>query len=152
HVSAIDGGSKFVRARAYLSGNLSPNKRAVLQFDTLLLGEGVEMPIDTIVKGGFANVRRIVAGGTRPNVPADGDSEAKQTLAQRGKNELRRKTSEAVDSAKQKVHDTLASLKSLREPGQLTRLRDAAVQQLPYHPQYLARGTVYDAELSTPIS
>jgi hypothetical protein len=57
-----------------------------------------------------------------------------------------------VEGAKQKFHDTVAEIKSLRAPGQLTRLRDAAVQQLPYHPQYLAKGTVYDAELSTPIS
>ena len=34
----------------------------------------------------------------------------------------------------------------------MSRLKDAAVQQLPYHPQYLAKGTVYDAELSSPIS
>src|SRR5689334_1014164 len=82
HVSAIDSGSKFVRARAYMSGNLSPTRRAVLQFDTLLLGAGVEMPIDTIVKGGFANVRRSVAGGNKP-APSDGDAGAKQTLASR---------------------------------------------------------------------
>jgi hypothetical protein len=41
HVSAIDSRSKL-SARAYLSGNLSPNKHAVLQFDTLLLDEDVE--------------------------------------------------------------------------------------------------------------
>src|SRR6202051_4405644 len=34
----------------------------------------------------------------------------------------------------------------------MSRLKDAAVQQLPYHPQYLARGTVYEAELSSPLS
>src|SRR5438874_3475529 len=66
HVSAIDSGSTFVRARAYLSGNLSPNKHAVLQFDALLLDHGVEVPIDTIVTGGFPNVRRSVAGGSKP--------------------------------------------------------------------------------------
>jgi hypothetical protein len=53
---------------------------------------------------------------------------------------------------KQKTSDALASIKSLREPGQKGRLKDALVQQLPYHPQYLAKGTVYDAELSSPIS
>jgi hypothetical protein len=151
HVSAIDSGSTFVRARAYMSGNLSPNKHAVLTFDTLLLDDGVQVPIDTIVKGGFANVRRSVAGGNKP-APADRDADAKQTLAERGKSEVRQRTSEAVDGAKQKFHDTLASITSLREPGQLARLRDAAVQQLPYHPQYIAKGTVYDAELSMPIS
>jgi hypothetical protein len=65
---------------------------------------------------------------------------------------VRQRATEAVDGAKQKFHDTLASITSLREPGQLARLRDAAVQQLPYHPQYIAKGTVYDAELSTPVS
>src|SRR5471030_340937 len=30
HITQIDGGSKFVRARAYLSGNFSPPKHAVL--------------------------------------------------------------------------------------------------------------------------
>jgi hypothetical protein len=34
----------------------------------------------------------------------------------------------------------------------MSRLKDAAVQQLPYHPQYIAKGTVYDAELSAPVS
>lgn len=152
HVSAIDSGSKFVRARAYLSGNLSPNKHAVLQFDMLLLDEGVEMPIDTIVKGGFTHVRRSVAGGNKPSAPADADSDATHTLASRARSEVRQRTTEAVDGAKQKVRDTIPSIKSLREPGQWARLRDAAVQQLPYHPQYIAKGTVYDAELSTPIS
>ena len=34
----------------------------------------------------------------------------------------------------------------------MSRLKDAAIQQLPYHPQYLAKGTVYDAELTAPIA
>ena len=34
------------------------------------------------------------------------------------------------------MRDTFASIKSLKEPGQLNRLKDAAVQQLPYRPQY----------------
>lgn len=151
HVSAIDSGSTFVRARAYMNGNLSPNKHAVLTFDTLLLDGGVEMPIGTIVKGGFPNVRRSVAGGNKPARP-DGDVDARQTLAERGKSEVRQRTTAAVEGAKQKFHDTLATISSLREPGQLARLRDAAVQQLPYHPQYLAKGTVYDAELSSSLS
>src|SRR5882757_3484487 len=45
HVARIDSGSKIARARAYLAGNLSPTKHAVLQFDTLLLDDGGEMPI-----------------------------------------------------------------------------------------------------------
>jgi hypothetical protein len=59
---------------------------------------------------------------------------------------------DAVTETKQKATDTFGYIKSVREPGQMSRLKDAAVQQLPYHPQYLAKGTVYDAELAVPIS
>ena len=58
----------------------------------------------------------------------------------------------AIAGAKQKVSETVASIRSIREPGQMGRLKDAVVQQLPYHPQYLAKGTVYDAELAASIS
>jgi type IV secretory pathway VirB10-like protein len=158
HVSQIDSGSKFVRARAYLGGNFSPAKHAVLQFDTLLLDDGREMPIDTVVKGGIPNVTRKVAGGSKSTgrtgreQPASNDDPASPTLASRARSEIRQRTNDAISGAKQKVSDTFAKIKSLREPGQMNRLKDAAVQQLPYHPQYLAKGTVYDAELSSPIS
>jgi hypothetical protein len=156
HVAQIDSGSTFVRARAYLNGNLSPTKHAVLAFDTLLLDDGREVAIDTVVKGGIPNVTRRVAGGSSPTSRQtrsdQPDDKASPTLASRARGEIRQRTADAVSEAKQKVRDTFASIKSLREPGQLHRLKDAAVQQLPYHPQYLAKGTVYDAELSSPIS
>jgi len=155
HVLRIDNASKFVRARAYSSGNFSPAKHAVLQFDALLLDDGREMALDTIVTGGVPNVTRHVAGGAkaaRPEQAASSDDDANLTLASRASKEIRQRTNEAVSGAKQKMSDTLASIKSLRQPGQLHRLKDAAVQQLPYHPQYLANGTVYDAELASPIS
>ena len=69
HVSQIDSGSTFVRMRAYASGNFSPPKHAVLQFDTLLLDDGHEVPIETIVKGGIPNVTRQVAGGAKSKAP-----------------------------------------------------------------------------------
>ena len=156
HIVQIDGGSKFVRARSYLGGNFSPPKHAVLQFDTLLLDDGQAMPIDTVVKGGIPNVTRKVAGSSssrpRGEQTAANDDATAPTLATRARSEIRQRTVDAIAGAKQKVSDTVASIKSIREPGQMARLKDAAVQQLPYHPQYLAKGTVYDAELSSPIS
>ena len=53
HITGIDSGSALVRTRAYLAGNFSPPKHAMLQFDTLLLDDGREMSIDTVVKGAF---------------------------------------------------------------------------------------------------
>jgi len=156
HIVEIDGGSKFVRARAYLGGNFSPPKHAVLQFDTLILDDGHEMAMDTVVKGGISNVTRTIAGASsaaRPRTePPVNDDATPPTLATRARTEIRQRTTDAIAGAKQKVSDTVASIKSIREPGQIGRLKDAAVQQLPYHPQYLAKGTVYDAELSSPLS
>ena len=160
HVSKIDSGSKLVRARAYMSGNLSPTKHATLQFDTLVM-DGHEMPIDTVVKGGIPNVTRKFAGGSnaagRESSAADDDADP--TLKSRARSEITQRKNEAVagarqavSDAKQKVWDGFASIKSIRDPGQMSKLKDAAVQQLPYHPQYIAKGTVYDAELSTPVS
>jgi hypothetical protein len=157
HVARIEDGSMFVRARAYMGGNFSPPKRAVLQFDTLLLGDGGEVPIDTIVKGGVPNVTRKLAGAatathaSRPQVDSS-DVTANPTLASRTRDEIHHRAADAIAQTKQTFSDTLHSIKSVKEPGQLHRLKDAAVQQLPYHPQYLAKGTVYDAELTSPIS
>jgi hypothetical protein len=125
HVLRIDNASKFVRARAYSSGNFSPAKHAVLQFDALLLDDGREMALDTIVTGGVPNVTRHVAGGAkaaRPEQAASSDDDANLTLASRARTEIRQRTNEAVSGAKQKMSDALASIKSLRQPGQLHRL------------------------------
>lgn len=146
HIAHIDSGSKLVRARAYASGNFSPPRHAVLQFDTLLLDDGHDVPIETIVKGGIPRVERQTARG------ADTDETAKPSIASRAKSDVKQKAAEEISQVKQKAHEAFASIRSLHDPGSMQKLKDAAVQQLPYHPQYLAKGTVYDAELSTPLS
>lgn len=155
HVAQIDAGSAFVRFRAYAGGNLSPTKHAKLTFDTVVLDDGRELPIETVVSDGTANVKRSVAGGSKTGgreESTSNDAAVSPTMASRARSEIKQRTVDAIGEAKAKVQDGFASIKSLREPGQLHRLKDAAVQQLPYHPQYLAKGTVYDAELSSPLA
>jgi len=48
----------------------------------------------------------------------------------------------------QKIKD---AAKPLREPNKLQRLRQAAITSLPYHPEYLDQGTIFDANLLDPI-
>src|ERR1700732_1435769 len=45
---------------------------------------------------------------------------------------------------RQKMKD---AAKPLREPNKLQRLRQAAITSLPYHPEYLDQGTIFDATL-----
>src|SRR6202011_5680131 len=49
---------------------------------------------------------------------------------------------------RQKMKD---AAKPLREPNKLQRLRQAAITSLPYHPEYLDQGTIFDASLLDPI-
>jgi len=48
----------------------------------------------------------------------------------------------------QKMKD---AAKPLLEPNKLQRLRQAAITSLPYHPEYLDQGTIFDATLLDPI-
>ncbi len=49
---------------------------------------------------------------------------------------------------RQKLKD---AAKPLREPNKLQRLRQAAITSLPYHPEYLDQGTIFDATVLDPI-
>src|SRR3981081_4199580 len=49
---------------------------------------------------------------------------------------------------RQKLKD---AAKPMREPNKLQRLRQAAITSLPYHPEYLDQGTIFDASLLDPI-
>jgi hypothetical protein len=51
-------------------------------------------------------------------------------------------------SVHQKIKD---AARPLREPNKLQRLRQAAITSLPYHPEYLDQGTIFDANLLDPI-
>jgi hypothetical protein len=42
--------------------------------------------------------------------------------------------------------------KPLKEPNKLQRISEAAVKSLPYHPEYLDQGTIFDSALLDPIT
>jgi hypothetical protein len=50
---------------------------------------------------------------------------------------------------RQKVKGAMAPL---REPNKLQRLGEAVVTSLPYHPEYIDQGTVFDAALLAPVT
>jgi hypothetical protein len=150
HIARIDGGSRLVRARAYLGGDLSPPRHAILLFDTLVLDDGREMAMQTVVTGGVPNVERQFAGGSnaqRDAAETNGD-DANGSLASRAKTEVRQRAKDTVATAKQHASDALAAI---RQPGRMERAKDAMVARLPYHPQYLTKGLVYDVELTAPV-
>ena len=150
HIARLVKEAPAARARSYAGGDFSPPREVVLQFDSLLFDDGREMPINTVVTGGFPDVQRSTAKGAAQTPPADADQQGpdEHGVVARTGDRVRRGATDAMASAKQHATDTFAAIK---QPGRMSRLKDAVVARLPWHPQYLAKGQVYDVALVTPL-
>lgn len=126
-VTKLEKVSAGTRFRAILGGDFTPLRRAVLEFDTLVLDDCREIPIRTEVRS-----------ATKGLVLKVKDRPEKKGVAAR-----------AADEIAQPARQTLSAVKA---PGKMRRLKDAFVSRLPYHPQYLRAGTVYTAVLVSPLS
>jgi len=126
HVERFESVPGRARAGAIMGGDLTPLRRAVVQFDTLVLEDGREIDVTTEVRSATAH---LVLSTMEP---------PKASLAK-----------QAAGQAAAKARDTVAAVK---KPGKLTRLKQGLVMSLPYHPQYLDAGTVYTAVLQAPLS
>src|SRR5579864_7157511 len=125
HVASLGSPSKLNRLRAWSGGSFAPQRQVVLQFDSLTR-DGIPVPFQARGLNGLSNVRRHVAAGT----------------GSQGK------IRDSIAAANQQVSDTIAAIK---EPGRTERVKLMLIDQLPYDPQYLTKGTVYDAELLAPL-
>jgi hypothetical protein len=135
HVERIEAASKGVRVGAALAGDFTPNRPIVLSFDRLVLNDH-EIAMRTVVSGGTEHVKRMVASGA--------DRVADTGIGARARGEISRQR----DSIRQAATDTLSAI---RQPGRMQRLRDELIRRLPYHPQFLTKGTVYTAALVSPL-
>jgi hypothetical protein len=138
HVTAIDGPSKPERIRALLNGDLTPQRRIVLEFDQLTPPTGGMIPIHTAI-------RSEIPRATRTHSPDTGEAD------DAGHGPVAQAKSHAkatIADAKQRGRDVLAEI---TRPGRTARLKDEVLQRLPYHPQVIQAGTGYHAELLAPL-
>ena len=122
-IAALEPVSVATRVNSMLAIIFSPPRRVALRFDRLVLGDGREVAISTRVGPGTANVVLRTA--------------ADHGLVGRAREEVARKARE------------VASI--VRTPRKMQRFKQALVATLPFHPQYLPQGIVYDAELLAPL-
>src|SRR5499427_9847175 len=134
HIERIEQPSKKKRTLAIVEGDFSPHPIATLRFDSIADRDGRAIAIATVVKGGTLRARP----QTAKKAKGEGDGEEKTSRVEQAR--------EAVSA---QAHETLAMLK---DPGKKERLEELAINELPYHPQYLAKGMVYDVELVEPVS
>ena len=127
HVERLDPPSRRARARALLGGDFSPHCRVVLAFDSVVVSDGRELPIATIVRASIVRPTRQMT----PSSGAGGDGKEEAHGA------IRARIDEATDEAKARARETIGMI---RQPGRVQRLKAAAIDLLPYHPQFLDCG------------
>ena len=119
--------TKLHRTEAYMDGDFSPQDRARLDFSSLTLPDGRQIHVETRVSRGIPNVIRLV---TQPSKKKKGlIGQAKQTVEQ----------------------DWKSAVGEVTKPGRLHRLKELVVSKLPYRPEYIEKGTVFDARLREPL-
>jgi hypothetical protein len=148
HVAQLTNPPKATRIKRFLSGNFSPNRTVVIQFDTIVLPEGRELPIETRVGPPAERVALQVAANPKTaGKDADG-SDADPSLKQHLTGQAKQAVVQAGHDVAQKAHDAVTMVK---DPRRMERLKAMAYDQLPYHPQVLTQGTEYSATLLGPI-
>ena len=138
-VVSIDGVTKIARTVAVMNANFSPDRAVHIEFDDLVLADGRHFPIQTIVSAASQGVLQFVPATAQE--PSSKVAEAR-SAASRKVSSLRRQVREQWDSAKQQLHD----------PGKVHKLERLAIAQLPYHPQYMDVGTMFNADLEHPLN
>jgi hypothetical protein len=125
HVEMLQHAPKRARILAMLRGDFAPNRRVLLQFDSVI-SSGQALPIRTVATAGLENVILRVA---------DGANEA--GIATR---------------ARREISDEIGrSVSAITAPGKMERLKVSAIRSVPYHPDILPRGTTYTARLQATI-
>jgi hypothetical protein len=138
HVEALQPESRLTRIQALASGNFSPSHRVVVRFDTLALADGRVLPIQSRVIDATEHITLSVAASSS-DARSDEDS-GRESVAHRARDRVE----EEKQAAAAKARSVLAAIKS---PRKKERIEATLVDRLPYHPQYLAKGSVYVVEL-----
>jgi hypothetical protein len=141
-VSHVQPYGKWERARAILNGDFTPLRRAEVEFSALILTDGRQVPMHTLETLGLNSIYTEPSKKTKIQKPRPQDQNggilgtAKQT-------------------AKDKMNETMSRgrgiLDTVRGPNKKEKLVDFLWSKLPYHPQYVRRGTRFDAVLREPL-
>src|ERR1700726_1238693 len=145
HIASLEGPSRLTRLRAWSGGDFAPKRHVVIRFESFSR-DGETVSFQALGLDGMSNVRRHVAAGARTQAT---DAPGNEGTVTRAGHELKQKTRDSIEAAKQQVSEAIAAIK---EPGRMERLKLMLIDQLPYHRQYLPRGTVYDAALQASLS
>jgi hypothetical protein len=147
-VSRVQSVSKWERAKAILSGDFTPLRRAEVEFTALSLPDGRRLTIRTVGTAGLNSLytepthkEQKTKPATRKPQPQNQNGgilgTAKQTTKQAAKDRINRE----INARSRGMIDIV------RAPNKREKAIDFLWAKLPYHPQYWRRGARFDAPL-----
>ena len=136
-IAEIDDVSTGMRTLSALNADFSPERKVRVEFDQLLMPDGRQLPIHTVVTPGV---------GVLQFVPA---TETNQSKVAQGKAAAKGKLSQARQGIKQQIADMK---KQVSGPNKVRRLERFALTQSPYRPQYMDSGTSFNADVQEDLA
>src|SRR5579863_5741584 len=141
-VSAVQPVDKWQRFRSIVGGDFTPLHNALVEFDSVTLPDGKKLQLHTVQTVGLNSIytepspKKKKAAPQNPNNGTLGT--AKQTLKD--------KLQQAINGRSGGFADIV------RGPNKKEKLVDFLWAKLPYHPQYMRRGTRFDAPLQDALN
>ena len=139
-VSELRPVSKGKRATAMLGGDFTPLRVASIEFTSVTLPDGSNVPLHTAASGGLNTI--VSSRPAKSKNPAPGQNTGVLGTAKQN----------AKDAIQGEV-DRVKSIPDLvRTPDKKEKAEDYLMAKLPYHPQYFRKGSRFDAELEQPLA
>jgi hypothetical protein len=145
-VIRVQPAGKWQRARAMVNGDFTPLRQAEVEFTTLLLPDGRKLTTHTVETVGLNSIY------SEPSIkPSKKKSQKTQPQNQNGgilgtaKQTAKDRINGAINARSHGVADIV------RGPNKKEKFVDLLWSKLPYHPQYVRRGTRFDASLRDPL-
>lgn len=145
-VSRLVPASKFARTMAIIGGDFTPLHQARVEFTTLMLPDGRHIALQTAETSGLNSLYSPPRPPRKTTKPQKAKQQADSSgVLGTGKQEIQKQINAAVNSRSKGVADLV------RGPDKWERLEEFLLMKLPYRPQWVRKGTRFDADLREPL-
>ena len=145
-VNRVQPVGKWERARAIVNGDFTPLHLAQVEFTTLVLPDGRRLATHTVETVGLTSIYTEPSNKpSKKKHPSAGPQSQNGGILGTAKQTVKDQINGAINARTRGIADIV------RSPNKKEKLIDFLWAKLPYHPQYVRRGTRFDASLRDPL-
>jgi hypothetical protein len=146
-VSRVQPVSKWRRTSAILNGDFTPLRSAEVEFNTLTLPDGRQLAMHTAESQGLNSLFNF-----NPPKPKKQKAQSQSQPQSTNGGVLGTARQTAQDKINAQINARTRGVADIvRAPNKKEKLEEFLWAKLPYHPQWVRRGTRFDAELLEPL-